>query len=62
MPTVIGFLWPWAINTVFPFFFLHPHPPPPRPPHLPLADLKATRRWLPLIYIFIALDSNLASD
>lgn len=21
MPTVIGFLWPWAINTVFPFFF-----------------------------------------
>lgn len=20
MPTVIGFLWPWAINTVFPFF------------------------------------------
>lgn len=60
MPTVIGFLWPWAINTVFPPFFFHPHFPPPPPASR--ADLKATRRWLPLIYIFIALDSNLASD
>lgn len=60
MPTVIGFLWPWAINTVFPSPPLPSSLPPPPPAYH--ADLKATRRWLPLICIFIALDSNLASD
>lgn len=38
MPTVIGFLWPWAINTIFFLFFPTP-PPQPRDPS------SRTPRW-----------------